>query len=175
MNEKEKIIEKIIRVDQAGEIGAQRIYDGQKLIFKILKNNRDLKEVSRMAEEEKEHLDYFNNLANERNVQSTKLAPLFEIGAFAMGAGSALLGRKAAYVCTEAVEEIIEDHYDSQIDQLEGIDDEIKKKIIKFREDEINHKNTAINMGSQTTPGYSVLRKIINNTTKAAIFLAEKI
>tara|TARA_B100000401_G_scaffold185874_1_gene124963 strand:+ start:1241 stop:1768 length:528 start_codon:yes stop_codon:yes gene_type:complete len=175
MNAKQKIIEKIIRVDQAGEIGAQRIYDGQKLIFKILKNNRDLKEVSRMADEEKEHLDYFNNLANERSVQSTKLAPLFEIGAFAMGAGSALLGRKAAYVCTEAVEEIIEDHYDSQIDQLDGIDDEIKKKIIKFREDEINHKNTAINMGSQTTPGYSVLRKIVNNTTKAAIFFAERI
>ena len=175
MNAKEKIIEKIIRVDQAGEIGAQRIYDGQKLIFKILKNNRDLKEVSRMADEEKEHLDYFNNLANERNVQSTKLAPLFEVGAFAMGVGSALLGRKAAYVCTEAVEEIIEDHYDNQIDQLDGIDDEIKKKIIKFREDEINHKNTAINMGSQTTPGYSVLRKIVNNTTKAAIFFAERI
>ena len=175
MNAKEKIIEKIIRVDQAGEIGAQRIYDGQKLIFKILKNNRDFKEVSRMADEEKEHLDYFNNLANERSVQSTKLAPLFEIGAFAMGAGSALLGRKAAYVCTEAVEEIIEDHYDSQIDQLDGIDDEIKKKIIRFREDEINHKNTAINMGSQTTPGYSVLRKIVNNTTKAAIFFAERI
>ncbi len=167
--------EKIIRVDQAGEVGAQRIYEGQKLIFKILKNHEDLKEVSRMAEEEKEHLDYFNNLANERNVQSTKLSPIFEVGAFAMGVGSALLGRKAAYVCTEAVEEIIEDHYDNQIDQLDGIDDEIKKKIMKFQEDEINHKNTAINMGSQTAPGYNILRTIVNSTTKAAIFLAERI
>ena len=175
MNAKEKIIEKIIRVDQAGEVGAQRIYEGQKLIFKILKNHEDLKEVSRMAEEEKEHLDYFNNLSNERNVQSTKLAPIFEVGAFAMGVGSALLGRKAAYVCTEAVEEIIEDHYDNQIDQLDGIDEEIKKKIMKFQEDEINHKNTAINMGSQTAPGYNILRTIVNNTTKAAIFLAERI
>jgi len=175
MNAKEKILEKIIRVNQAGEVGAQRIYEGQKLIFKILKNNKDLKEVSRMAEEEKEHLDYFNNLANERNVHPTKLAPIFEVGAFAMGVGSALLGRKAAYVCTEAVEEIIEDHYDNQIDQLDGIDDEIKKKIMKFQEDEINHKNTAINMGSQTAPGYNILRTIVNNTTKAAIFLAERI
>ena len=175
MNAKEKIIEKIIRVDQAGEVGAQRIYEGQKLIFKILKNDNDLKEVSRMAEEEKEHLDYFNNLANERNVQPTKLAPIFEVGAFALGAGSALLGRKAAYVCTEAVEEIIEDHYDNQIDQLDGIDDEIKKKIMKFQEDEINHKNTAINMGSQTAPVYNILRTIVNSTTKAAIFLAERI
>ena len=175
MNAKEKIIEKIIRVDQAGEVGAQRIYEGQKLVFKIQKNNNDLKEVSRMAEEEKEHLDYFNNLANERKIQPTKLSPIFEVGAFAMGAGSALLGRKAAYICTEAVEEIIEDHYNKQIDQLDGIDDEIKKKIMKFQEDEINHKNTAINMGSQTAPGYNIFRTIVNNTTKAAIFLAERI
>ena len=79
MNAKEKIIEKIIRVDQAGEVGAQRIYEGQKFIFKILKNNKDLKEVSRMAEEEKEHLDYFNALADERKVQSTRLAPLLSL------------------------------------------------------------------------------------------------
>ena len=175
MNAKEKIIEKIIRVDQAGEVGAQRIYEGQKFIFKILKNNKDLKEVSRMAEEEKEHLDYFNALADERKVQSTWLAPLFEIGAFAMGVGTALLGRKAAYVCTEAVEEVIEDHYEGQIDQLDGIDNEIKKKLIMFQEDEINHKNTAINMGSQTAPGHEILRRIVNNTTKAAIFLAERV
>mgnify|MGYP001808197955 FL=1 len=175
MSAKEKIIEKIIRVDQAGEVGAQQIYKGQKLIFKILKNNKDFQEVSRMADEEKEHLDYFNNLANDRNIQPTKLAPIFEVGAFAMGIGSALLGRKAAYVCTEAVEEIIEDHYDNQIDQLDGVDEEIKKKIMKFKEDEIDHKNTAINMGSQTAPGYNILRKIVNSTTKAAIFLAERV
>ena len=175
MSAKEKIIEKIIRVDQAGEVGAQQIYEGQKLIFKILKNNKDFQEVSRMADEEKEHLDYFNNLANDRNIQPTKLAPIFEVGAFAMGIGSALLGRKAAYVCTEAVEEIIEDHYDNQIDQLDGVDEEIKKKIMKFKEDEIDHKNTAINMGSQTAPGYNIIRKIVNSTTKAAIFLAERV
>jgi len=175
MNAKDKIIEKIIRVDQAGEVGAQRIYEGQKLVFKILKNDKDLKEVSRMAKEEEEHLDYFNTLANERNVQSTKLAPLFEFGAFAMGVGTAILGRKAAYVCTEAVEEIIEDHYEGQIEQLDGIDDGIRKKLIKFQEDEINHKNTAINMGSKSAPGYNILRKAVSSTTKAAIFLAERI
>ena len=109
---------------------------------------------------------------SEQGLQNVEL---FEVGAFVMGAGSALLGRKAAYVCTEAVEEIIEDHYDNQIDQLDGIDDEIKKKIMKFQEDEINHKNTAINMGSQTAPGYNILRTIVNSTTKAAIFLAERI
>ena len=175
MNAKEKILEKIIRVDQAGEIGAQRIYDGQKFIFKVLKNNKDFDEVSRMAIEETEQLNYFNKLASDRNIKSTKLAKLFEAGAFAMGAGTALLGRNAAYVCTEAVEEVIENHYQNQIDQLEGIDDEVREKLVKFQEDEVNHKNTAINMGSQKAPGYNMLRKVISNTTKAAIFLAERI
>ena len=148
MNAKEKIIEKIIRVDQAGEVGAQRIYEGQKFIFKILKNNKDLKEVSRMAEEEKEHLDYFNALANERKVQSTRLAPLFEIGAFAMGVGTALLGRKAAYVCTEAVEEVIEEHYKNQLEKLGQDETKLKKKIEKFKQDEIDHKNIAYELGA---------------------------
>ena len=92
-----------------------------------------------------------------------------------MGVGTALMGAKAAYVCTEAVEEITEKHYQKQIDQLDGIDEELKEKIIKFREDEVEHKNTAIDKGSREAFGYSVLRKTINETTKAAIFLAERI
>ena len=84
------------------------------------------------------------------------------------------MGSKAAYVCTEAVEEIIEEHYQQQIDQLEGIDEDVRKKIIKFQEDEVNHKNTAIDMGSKDAIGYKVLRKVINDTTKAAIFFAER-
>ena len=92
-----------------------------------------------------------------------------------MGVGTALMGAKAAYLCTEAVEEIIEKHYQKQIDQLDGIDEELKEKIIKFREDEVEHKNTAIDEGSREAFGYSVLRKTINETTKAAIFLAERI
>lgn len=174
MNAKEKILEKIIRVDQAGEVGAQQIYEGQKLVFKLLKNERDLAEVTRMCEEEKEHLDYFNKLARERNVKPTKLSKLFDTGAFVMGVSTALMGSKAAYVCTEAVEEIIEEHYQQQIDQLEGIDEDVRKKIIKFQEDEVNHKNTAIDMGSKDAFGYKILRKVINDTTKAAIFFAER-
>ena len=91
-----------------------------------------------------------------------------------MGVSTALMGSKAAYVCTEAVEEIIEEHYQQQIDQLEGIDEDVRKKIIKFQEDEVNHKNTAIDMGSKDAIGYKVLRKVINDTTKAAIFFAER-
>jgi ubiquinone biosynthesis monooxygenase Coq7 len=127
-----------------------------------------------MAGEEKEHLDYFNELAKKESIKPTKLSNLFGVGAFAMGIGTALLGRKAAYVCTEAVEEVIEAHYQKQIDELEGIHDDVREKIIKFQEDEVEHKNTAINQGSQQTFGYSILRKTINETTKLAIFMAER-
>ena len=175
MNAKEKILRKIIRVDQAGELGAQQIYQGQKFIFKLRKNMKDFDQISKMASDEKEHLDYFDNLARQKKIKPTKLKAFFGIGAYAMGVGTALMGAKAAYVCTEAVEEIIEKHYQKQIDQLDGIDEELKEKIIKFRQDEVEHKNTAIDEGSREAFGYSVLRKTINETTKAAIFLAERI
>jgi len=139
---KDKIIERIVRVDQAGEIGAQRIYNGQRFVFKLLNNKKEYEIFSEMAQEEKEHLDYFNNLAKQKNIKPSKLAPLFDIGAFAMGVGTALMGPKAAYVCTEAVEEVIEQHYNKQIDQLDKIDTEIQKKITKFRDDEAHHKDT---------------------------------
>ena len=174
MNAKRIILEKIVRVDQAGEVGAQQIYEGQKLVFKTLKNKKDYDQISRMANEEKEHLDYFNELAKKESIKPTKLSNLFGVGAFAMGIGTALLGRKAAYVCTEAVEEVIEAHYQKQIDELDGIHDDVREKIIKFQEDEVDHKNTAINEGSQQTFGYSILRKTINETTKLAIFMAER-
>ncbi len=166
MNVKEKILKKIIRVDQAGELGAQQIYQGQKMIFKLQKNKKDFDQISKMAKDEEEHLDFFDNIAKEKK---------FGIGAYAMGVGTALMGPKAAYVCTEAVEEIIEKHYQKQIDQLEGVDEELRKKLVKFRDDEVEHKNTAIDEGSREAFGYSVLRKTINETTKAAIFLAERI
>ena len=171
MSAKDKIIERIVKVDQAGEIGAQRIYNGQMAVFKILKNKKEYEVFSKMAEEEKVHLDFFNKIAKERNIKPTKLAPLFDIGAFALGIGTALLGSKAAYVCTEAVEEIIEEHYSKQIDQLENIDEDLRKKIKQFRDDEVNHKHTGISEGKNHHP---LLRKLINRTTEAAIFFAER-
>jgi|TARA_B100001057_G_C22346924_1_gene755516 ubiquinone biosynthesis monooxygenase Coq7 len=168
---KDKIIERIVRVDQAGEIGAQRIYNGQRFVFKLLNNKKEYEIFSEMAQEEKEHLDYFNNLAKQKNIKSSKLAPLFDIGAFAMGVGTALMGPKAAYVCTEAVEEVIEQHYNKQIDQLDKIDTEIQKKITKFRDDEAHHKETGNKNSDKSHP---LLKKLINKTTEAAIFLAER-
>lgn len=168
---KDKIIERIVRVDQAGEIGAQRIYNGQRFVFKLLNNKKEYEIFSEMAQEEKEHLDYFNNLAKQKNIKPSKLAPLFDIGAFAMGVGTALMGPKAAYVCTEAVEEVIEQHYNKQIDQLDKIDTEIQKKITKFRDDESHHKETGNKNSDKSHP---LLKKLINKTTEAAIFLAER-
>ena len=168
---KDKIIERIVRVDQAGEIGAQRIYNGQRFVFKLLNNKKEYEIFSEMAQEEKEHLDYFNNLAKQKNIKPSKLAPLFDIGAFAMGVGTALMGPKAAYVCTEAVEEVIEQHYSKQIDQLDKIDTEIQKKITKFRDDEVHHKDTGNKNSDKSHP---ILKKLINKTTEAAIFLAER-
>jgi ubiquinone biosynthesis monooxygenase Coq7 len=124
-----------------------------------------------MAQEEKEHLDYFNKLAKEKNIKPSKLAPLFDIGAFAMGVGTALIGPKAAYVCTEAVEEVIEQHYNKQIDQLEKIDSDLQKKITKFRNDETHHKETGNKNSDKSHP---ILKKLINKTTEVAIFLAER-
>ena len=168
---KNKIIERIVRVDQAGEIGAQRIYNGQRFVFKLLNNKKEYEIFSEMAQEEKEHLDYFNNLAKQKNIKPSKLAPLFDIGAFAMGVGTALMGPKAAYVCTEAVEEVIEQHYNKQIDQLDKIDTEIQKKITKFRDDEAHHKEIG---NKNSDKNHSLLKKLINKTTEAAIFLAER-
>ena len=132
-------------------------------------------EVEPYYYEKQEHLDFFDNIAKEKKIRPTKLKGLFGLGAYAMGVGTALMGPKAAYVCTEAVEEIIEKHYQKQIDQLEGVDEELREKLVKFRDDEVEHKNTAIDEGSREAFGYSVLRKTINETTKAAIFLAERI
>jgi ubiquinone biosynthesis monooxygenase Coq7 len=168
---KDKIIERIVRVDQAGEIGAQRIYNGQKFVFKLFNNKKEYEVFSEMAQEEKEHLDYFNKLAKEKNIKPSKLAPLFDIGAFAMGVGTALIGPKAAYVCTEAVEEVIEQHYNKQIDQLEKIDSDLQKKITKFRNDETHHKETGNKNSDKSHP---ILKKLINKTTEVAIFLAER-
>ena len=157
---KDRIIERIVRVNQAGEIGAQRIYNGQKFIFKLFNNKKEYEIFSEMAQEEKEHLHYFNKLAKEKNIKPSKLAPLFDIGAFAMGVSTALIGPKAAYVCTEAVEEVIEQHYSKQIDQLDKIDTDLQKKIIKFRNDEAHHKETGCLLYTSPSPRDTLLSRM---------------
>ena len=175
MNAKEKLLARIIRVNQAGELGAQKIYTAQKKVFEFLGKYDDVKEISRMAEEEQEHLDYFNAKIKTHNVRPTILGPMWEIGATTIGFSTAIMGSKAAYTCTEAVEEVIVEHYQDQIDLLEGIDPELQSKIKKFQQDEEGHKQTAIEHGSQQVFAYKILRQILRKTTQAAVFVAEKI
>ena len=175
MNAKEKLLARIIRVNQAGELGAQKIYTAQKKVFEFLGKYDDVKEISGMAEEEQEHLDYFNTKIKTHNVRPTILGPVWKIGATAIGFSTAIMGSKAAYTCTEAVEEVIVEHYQDQIDLLEGIDPELQSKIKKFQQDEEGHKQTAIEHGSQQVFAYKILRQILRKTTQAAVFVAEKI
>ena len=175
MNAKKQLISRIIRVNQAGEIGAQRIYNTQRKVFEFLGKYDDAEEISRMAKEEEEHLDYFNEKVRECNVRPTILGPVWELGASAIGLTTAIMGPKAAYTCTEAVEEVIVEHYQNQIDMLEGIEPELQKKIKKFQQDEEGHKQTAIDRGSQQAFAYKALRKILRKTTQAAVYVAERI
>ena len=167
-------LEEIIRVDHAGEYGATRIYDGQIAIFG--KNSKIGKTIQHMADQEQEHIDKFNELILEYRVRPTALLPIWNLAGFALGASTALLGEKAAMACTIAVEEVIGKHYEKQADQLtEKKYQGLKKKLLKFRDDELEHKDIAIEHDGQETPGYKLLKFVVQSGCKAAIKISEKI
>ena len=171
-----KILEEIIRVDHAGERGAIKIYEGQLLALKTFKQNASLKrKIEEMKEHEKEHYEYFDNEIKKRNIEPTKLLPLWDIMGVTLGFGTAMLGEKAAMLCTASVEEVIDDHYKKQLDKLGDDEKELKKNIEKFRQEEIDHKNEAYNKGATKDGLYSILDKIIRTSSKAAIKISEKI
>ena len=171
-----KTLEEIIRVDHAGERGAIKIYEGQLLALKTFKKNEFLKaKIEEMREHEREHYDYFNNEIKKRNIQPTKFLPLWDLLGVGLGFGSTLLGKKAAMLCTASVEEVIDKHYLDQINQLGNDEKNLKKNIIKFREDEIHHKDIAYDEGATKKGAYSILDKIIKTGSKIAINISEKI
>ena len=144
-----KIIEEIIRVDHAGERGAIKIYEGQLLALKTIKNDKNLKDIiEEMKEHEKEHLEYFEKQIQKRKIKPTYLLPLWDLLGVSLGFGTALLGKKAAMLCTASVEEVIENHYQNQLNELGDDEKDLKEKIEKFRGDEIAHKNTAYEAGA---------------------------
>jgi len=124
---------------------------------------------------EKEHCDYFENEIKKRNIEPTKFLPLWDILGVGLGFGSTILGKKAAMLCTASVEEVIQEHYTNQIEQLESDEKKLKEKIIKFREDEIHHKNIAYEEGATKVGLYSILDKVIKTGSKIAINISEKI
>ena len=169
-------VEEFIRVNHAGERGAIKIYEGQLLALNTLIKDDDLKKkIEEMKIHEKEHCDYFENEIKKRNIEPTKFLPLWDILGVSLGFGSTMLGKKAAMLCTASVEEVIDEHYSNQIKQLENDEKKLKQKIIKFREDELHHKDIAYKEGATKNGVYSILDKIIKAGSKIAINISEKI
>jgi len=172
----QKILEEIIRVDHAGERGAIKIYEGQLLALKTIKQDESLKDkIEKMKEQEKEHLEYFEKEIQKRKIKPTYLLPLWDIMGVTLGFGTALLGKKAAMLCTASVEEVIEDHYQNQLKKLGNDEMELKAKIEKFKGDEVDHKNMAYEAGATNKGMYSIMDQVIRVGSRIAISISEKI
>ena len=171
-----KKLEEFIRVDHAGERGAIKIYEGQLLALNTLIKDEDLKKtIVEMKKHEQEHSDFFENEIEKRNIKPTRLLPLWDLLGLGLGFGSTILGKKAAMLCTASVEEVIDEHYKNQIDQIKIDEKELKNKIIKFRQDELDHKDIAYNEGATKKGLYSIMDKVIKTGSKVAIKISEKI
>ena len=169
-------VEEFIRVDHAGERGAVKIYEGQLLALNtIVKNDGLKKTIEDMKEHEIEHCQFFESEIKKRNIKPTKFLPLWDLLGVGLGFGSTLLGKKAAMLCTASVEEVIDKHYLSQISQLGPEEKELKKKITKFRQDELDHKDIAYEEGASKKGLYSIMDKIIKTGSKIAIRISEKV
>lgn len=166
----------ILRVDHAGELGAVHIYRGQQAVLgKARGHERTAAQLQEMEGHEAVHLARFDALLNEHRVRPTLMAPVWRAAAFAIGAGTALMGDKAAHACTEAVETVIEEHYASQIAELADRDPELAAELTKFRDEELAHRDIAIEEGARQAPAYPLLAAVIQAGCKAAIKISEKI
>lgn len=165
-------IERMIRVDQAGEYGATRIYAGQ---LAVLGEAASGDTIRRMAAQEDHHLATFDRMVAERRVRPTLLTPLWHVTGFALGAACALLGEKAAMACTEAVEQVIDEHYAGQITELGEDEAELKAVIEEFRADEIEHRDIARAEGAAEAPAYPLLSEAIKRGSRLAIWLSTRI
>ena len=169
-------IEEFIRVDHAGERGAIKIYEGQLLALNTFIKDENLKKtIEKMKKHEKEHLDFFSKEIKKRKIKPTKLLPLWDVLSVGLGFSSAIMGKKAAMLCTASVEEVIDKHYQNQINQLHSNEKVLKEKIKKFRDDELHHKNIAYENGASKEGLYLILDKIIKTGSKVAISISEKI
>jgi ubiquinone biosynthesis monooxygenase Coq7 len=163
----------MLRVDQAGEYGATRIYAGQLAVLRA--NAADAKLIARMAAQEQRHLDRFNHLMAERRVRPTALQPFWNVAGFALGAATALLSEKAALACTDAVETEIDNHYGAQLAEIGEEDPELAADIAEFRADELEHRDTARAAGAASAPGYPLLTAAIRAGCRVAIGLSKRI
>ena len=165
------LLARIIRVDQAGEYGAARIYEGQ---LAVLGASKSAPAIRRMAEQERRHLEAFDQLLVARRVRPSLLSPFWQLAGFALGAGTALLGEAAAMACTEAVEEVIDEHYRRQMASLGEDEAPLRETIATFREEEIAHRDAARAAGAADAPAYPLLNGTIKAGARLAIWLAER-
>ena len=163
----------MLRVNQAGEYGATRIYAGQLAV--LAKNSPAAHQISRMAAQEQLHLDRFNALMAERGVRPTVLQPVWDVAGFMLGAATALIGEKAAMACTEAVETEIDRHYGEQLDAIGDADPELAADIAKFRAEELEHRETALAHGAADAFGNPLLTAAIRAGCRVAIGLSKRI
>ena len=174
MNNKSKKnhIDSILRVDHAGETAAAKIYDGQ---LAVLKNTSVGPTIQHMKDQEQEHLDTFNKLLYENDTRPTALLPLWNVMGFGLGVASAVMGEKAAMACTIAVEEVIGEHYQKQAKNLGSDEASLKKTIERFRDEELEHRDIAVDYKGREARHYKLLRDVIQKGCRKAIRIAEKI
>jgi ubiquinone biosynthesis monooxygenase Coq7 len=165
--------ESMLRVDQAGEYGATRIYAGQLAVLR--RNCPEAKLIARMAAQEERHLDRFNALMAARRVRPTALQPVWNVAGFALGAVTALMSEKAALACTDAVETVIDRHYGEQLEQLGEDDPQLASDLAEFRADELEHRDSARAAGATGAFGYPLLTAAIRAGCRVAIELSKRI
>ena len=174
-------VERMIRVDHAGEYGAARIYEGQLAVL----GKRPVGDAIRaMAAQEQRHLDTFDRLVVERHVRPTVLSPVWHVAGYALGVATAMMGERAAMACTVAVEEVIEQHYARQCEQLGADEAELREVIDEFRRDEIEHKTIGLDHiaaeeggrgGGKPATAYPVLSRAIKSGSRLAIWLSTRV
>ena len=162
----------ILRVDHAGEFGAVRIYEGQ---LAVLGASPAGAAIRRMRDQEMAHYDAVRRMLPARRVRPTLLSPLWHVAGFALGAGTALLGEKAAMACTVAVEEVIDEHYAGQVAELAEREPELASRLEQFRREEVEHRDEAMSSGATEAPGYEVLTTAIKAGSRLAIWLSTRI
>jgi len=171
----EETMARLIRVNQAGEYGAKRIYHGQ---MAVLKDDACAPVITHMAQQEEQHLAYFNEQIRERKIRPTALLPIWHLLGYALGAGTALLGKKAAMACTVAVEEVIDAHYREQIKHLQACYPEetsLMERIEQFRQEELEHRDIGCQHHAQEMPGFTLLSGAVKTASRLAIWLSKRV
>lgn len=169
-------VAEMLRVDHAGEYGAVAIYRGQQAVFGRSPATAPIAaQLAEMEAEEQKHLEAFDRLLVEREVRPTAMTPIWNVAGYGLGVVTALMGEKAAHACTEAVETVIEQHYASQADEIAETEPELAETFREFREDELHHRDTAVEGGAHEAPGYAFLSRAIRAGCHAAIRITERV